>query len=47
MIALVIVSRKILETTGTPRIEWEGGTIELLWHQYRRAGESSKMIAKG
>ncbi|MGI0090384.1 MAG: hypothetical protein ACREBS_01620 [Nitrososphaerales archaeon] len=49
MVALVVVSRKLLERIGTSRIEWEGGTIELLWLQYRnvQATASSKMIAKG
>jgi len=37
MIALVIVSRTLLARIGTSRIEWEGGTIEFLWHQERRS----------
>lgn len=36
--ALVIVSRTMLEKIGRPSIEWEGGSIELLWYQGRRAG---------
>jgi hypothetical protein len=36
MIALVIVSRTLLAKIGTSRIEWEGGTIEFLWHQDRK-----------
>ena len=49
MVALVVVSRKLLERIGTSRIEWEGGRIELLWLQYRNAHatNSSKMIANG
>jgi len=34
--ALVIVSRTMLVKIGKSRIEWEGGSIELLWHQQRR-----------
>jgi len=36
MIALVVVTRTTLAKIGTPRIEWDGGVIELLWHQTRR-----------
>jgi len=46
MIALVIVSRTLLAKIGTSHIEWDGGTIEFLWHQERR-GSSSKIPAKG
>lgn len=47
MIALVIVSRTLLRRIGTSRIEWEGGTIEFLWHQERRGGTALKIPAKG
>ena len=36
MIALVIVSRALLAKIGSSRIDWEGGTIEFLWHQERK-----------
>lgn len=36
MTALVIVSRTLLAKIGRSAIEWEGGSIELLWHQNRR-----------
>ncbi len=36
--ALVIVSRTMLAKIGRSSIEWEGGSIELLWHQARRGG---------
>lgn len=36
LVALVIVSRTTLAKIGRSRIEWEGGSIELLWHQERR-----------
>jgi hypothetical protein len=38
MIALVVVTRTMLARIGTSKIEWDGGTIELLWHQTRRGG---------
>ncbi len=41
MIVLVIVSRTMLAKIGRSSIEWEGGSIELLWHQQRR-GTSAK-----
>lgn len=34
--ALVIVSRTMLVKIGRTSIDWEGGSIELLWHQQRR-----------
>jgi hypothetical protein len=37
MTALVIVSRTMLEKIGRSSFEWEGGSIELLWYQTRRA----------
>ncbi len=47
IIALVIVSRKLLERIGTSRIEWEGGRIELLSLQHRTVGAGGpKMSAK-
>jgi hypothetical protein len=36
MTALVIVSRAMLAKIARSTIEWEGGSIELLWHQNRR-----------
>ena len=36
LVAMVVVSRTILAKIGKSRIEWEGGSIELLWHQERR-----------
>lgn len=36
LMALVIVSRTMLAKIGRSSIEWEGGSIELLWHQQRR-----------
>jgi hypothetical protein len=38
LVALVVVSRTMLRKIGTSRIEWDGGAIELLWHQTRRGG---------
>jgi hypothetical protein len=46
MIALVIVSRTLLARIGTSRIDWEGGTIEFLWHEERRGSTFSKISAK-
>jgi hypothetical protein len=46
MTALVITSRALLSKIGTSCIEWEGGTIEFLWHQERR-GTALKIPAKG
>jgi hypothetical protein len=45
MQALVIVSRAMLAKIGKSSIEWEGGSIELLWHQQRRG--TIKIPAKG
>jgi len=36
MTALVIVSRTMLAKMGRSSIEWEGGSVELLWYQNRR-----------
>lgn len=36
IMALVIVSRTMLARVGRSTIEWEGGSIELLWYQNRR-----------
>lgn len=36
MTALVIASRAMLAKIGRSSIEWEGGSIQLLWHQNRR-----------
>jgi hypothetical protein len=47
MIALVIVSRTMLAKIGRSSIEWEGGSIELLWHQQRRGAPARKILAKG
>jgi hypothetical protein len=47
MTALVIVSRTMLAKIGRSSIEWEGGSIELLWHQQRRGSCSLKIPAKG
>jgi hypothetical protein len=46
MIALAIVSRTLLARIGTSRIDWEGGTIEFLWHEERRGSTFSKISAK-
>jgi hypothetical protein len=45
--ALVIVSRTMLARIGRSNIEWEGGSIELLWHQNRRGTVAEKTGAKG
>lgn len=45
MQALVIVSRTMLAKIGKSSIQWEGGSIELLWHQQRRG--TIKIPAKG
>ncbi len=45
--ALVIVSRTMLARIGRSNIEWEGGSIELLWHQNRRGTVTEKTGAKG
>jgi hypothetical protein len=36
MVSLVVVTRTTLAKMGTSRIEWDGGVIELLWHQTRK-----------
>jgi len=36
MTVLVIVSRTMLANIGRTTIQWDGGSIELLWHQNRR-----------
>ena len=45
MKVLVIVSRTMLAKIGKSSIEWDGGSIELLWHQQRRG--TIKIPAKG
>jgi hypothetical protein len=47
LIGLVIVSRSLLATIGTQRIESEGGSIDLIWYQERKGQEASKIRAKG
>ncbi len=47
LIALVVVSRTLLARMGASRIEWKGGSIELLWHQERRGSNRPKTGAKG
>jgi hypothetical protein len=45
--ALVIVSRTMLARIGRSRIDWDGGSIEVLWHQQRRGARACKIAAKG
>jgi hypothetical protein len=47
LMALVIVSRTMLGKIGRSSIEWEGGSIKLLWHQQRRGTSPLKIAAKG
>jgi hypothetical protein len=48
LMALVVVSRTLLARIGTSKIEWDGGSIELVWHQGRNATNTlMKIGAKG
>lgn len=47
LVALVVVSRILLARTGASRIEWKGGSIELVWYQERRGANRRKTGAKG
>lgn len=47
MTVLVIVSRTMLAKIGRSRIEWGGGSIELLWNQQRKGTSPSKILANG